>query len=117
MGRNKVPLLTAAEFERELLRRGCRKSSIGPQSMGTYWSTPEERYFMVPPPDQDGKYPAWVLDETIAVAGLGDIAYHGVSPRPFVGTRIPPKGAGKLAIEGKEYVMRDGDVVHYRVGA
>ena len=24
------------------------------------------------------------------------------------------RDAGKLAIEGKEYVMRDGDVVHFR---
>ena len=25
--------------------------------------------------------------------------------------------AGKLAIEGNEYVMRDGDVVHFKVNA
>ena len=27
------------------------------------------------------------------------------------------RAAGKLRLEGKEYVVRDGDVVHFRVGA
>jgi hypothetical protein len=27
------------------------------------------------------------------------------------------RAAGKLRVEGREYVMRDGDVVHFRVGA
>lgn len=31
-----------------------------------------------------------------------------------LGTEAACRAAGKLAIEGKEYVMRDGDVVHFR---
>ena len=34
-----------------------------------------------------------------------------------LGTEAKCREAGKLQIEGKEYVMRDGDVVHFRVGA
>ena len=33
------------------------------------------------------------------------------------GTMAAVKAAGKARIEGKEYVMRDGDVVEFRVGA
>ena len=32
------------------------------------------------------------------------------------GTMAAVKAAGKARIEGKEYVMRDGDVVEFRVG-
>jgi ribosome-binding ATPase YchF (GTP1/OBG family) len=31
-----------------------------------------------------------------------------------LGSEAAAKTAGKLRIEGKEYVMRDGDVVHFR---
>ena len=31
-----------------------------------------------------------------------------------LGSESKCRDAGKLAIEGKEYVMRDGDVVHFR---
>lgn len=31
-----------------------------------------------------------------------------------LGSEVAVKAAGKLGIEGKEYVMRDGDVVHFR---
>ena len=31
-----------------------------------------------------------------------------------LGSEAKCRDAGKLAIEGKEYVMRDGDVVHFR---
>jgi hypothetical protein len=27
------------------------------------------------------------------------------------------RAAGKLRVEGREYAMKDGDVVHFRVGA
>ena len=33
------------------------------------------------------------------------------------GTMVAVRAAGKARIEGKEYVMRDGDVVEFRVGA
>jgi ribosome-binding ATPase len=32
------------------------------------------------------------------------------------GSETACKDAGKMAVEGKEYVMKDGDVVHFRVG-
>jgi ribosome-binding ATPase YchF (GTP1/OBG family) len=31
-----------------------------------------------------------------------------------LGSEAKCRDAGKLAIEGKDYVMRDGDVVHFR---
>ena len=31
-----------------------------------------------------------------------------------LGCEAACRDGGKLAIEGKEYVMRDGDVVHFR---
>ncbi|MCP3695685.1 MAG: DUF933 domain-containing protein, partial [Planctomycetaceae bacterium] len=31
-----------------------------------------------------------------------------------LGTESALKGAGKLRLEGKDYVMQDGDVVHFR---
>jgi GTP-binding protein YchF len=34
-----------------------------------------------------------------------------------LGTMVAVRAAGKARIEGKEYVMRDGDVVEFRVGA
>ena len=34
--------------------------------------------------------------------------------RVSFGTEVAVKAAGKLGIEGKEYVVRDGDVMHYR---
>jgi ribosome-binding ATPase YchF (GTP1/OBG family) len=33
-----------------------------------------------------------------------------------LGSMAKVKSAGKARIEGKEYVMRDGDVVEFRVG-
>jgi len=34
-----------------------------------------------------------------------------------LGGEVAAKAAGKMAVEGKEYVMQDGDVVHFRTGA
>ncbi|MFH0928660.1 MAG: DUF933 domain-containing protein, partial [bacterium] len=33
-----------------------------------------------------------------------------------LGGESKAREAGKLRIEGKDYVMQDGDVVHFRVG-
>ena len=33
-----------------------------------------------------------------------------------LGSMAQVKAAGKARVEGKEYVMRDGDVVEFRVG-
>ena len=33
-----------------------------------------------------------------------------------LGSMAAVKAAGKARVEGKEYVMRDGDVVEFRVG-
>ncbi len=30
---------------------------------------------------------------------------------------VGAKAAGKMRVEGKDYVMQDGDVTHFRVGA
>ena len=34
-----------------------------------------------------------------------------------LGTMVAVRAAGKARIEGKEYIMRDGDVVEFRVNA
>ncbi len=31
-----------------------------------------------------------------------------------LGGELPAKEAGKMRLEGKEYVVRDGDVMHFR---
>ncbi len=31
-----------------------------------------------------------------------------------LGSEVKVKEAGKLQIEGREYVVRDGDVIHFR---
>jgi len=43
------------------------------------------------------------------VVAFDDLMEHG--------TMVAVRAAGKARIEGKEYVMQDGDVVEFRVGA
>ena len=43
------------------------------------------------------------------VVAFDDLMEHG--------TMVAVRAAGKARIEGKEYVMKDGDVVEFRVGA
>jgi len=69
---------------------------------------------------------AWTITKgTLAPRAAGEI--HSDIERGFIraevysyddlvaaGTAVKAKEAGKLRIEGKEYVMKDGDVVHFR---
>ena len=43
------------------------------------------------------------------VVAFDDLMEHG--------TMVAVRASGKARIEGKEYVMKDGDVVEFRVGA
>ncbi len=72
---------------------------------------------------------AWTIRRgTLAPQAAGVI--HTDFERTFIRAEVIPyedyvacageagaRAAGKLRVEGREYVMRDGDVVHYRVGA
>jgi GTP-binding protein YchF len=72
---------------------------------------------------------AWTIRRgTLAPQAAGVI--HTDFERTFIRAEVIPYGdyvankgevgaraAGKMRVEGREYVMQDGDVVHYRVGA
>jgi GTP-binding protein YchF len=72
---------------------------------------------------------AWTVKRgALAPEAAGEI--HTDFERSFIRAEVIPfddfvacggeagaKGAGKMRIEGKEYLMKDGDVVHFRVGA
>jgi len=72
---------------------------------------------------------AWTIRRgTLAPQAAGVI--HTDFERTFIRAEVIPyddyvacggeagaRAAGKLRVEGREYVMRDGDVVHFRVGA
>jgi hypothetical protein len=72
---------------------------------------------------------AWTIRRgTLAPQAAGVI--HTDFERTFIRAEVIPyddyvacsgeagaRAAGKLRVEGREYAMRDGDVVHYRVGA
>ncbi len=72
---------------------------------------------------------AWTVQRgTLAPQAAGEI--HTDFERSFIRAEVIPfddfvacdgeagaKAQGKLRIEGKEYVVQDGDVVHFRVGA
>ena len=62
-----------AEFWLELERRGCRRVSEE-DDLGTFWLGPNGRHFQVPPPDSDGRYPDWLLDESDPPAWLAAAA-------------------------------------------
>jgi len=71
---------------------------------------------------------AWTIRRgTRAPAAAGEI--HTDFERSFIraevisytdyiahGGEVGAKAAGAMRVEGKEYVVRDGDVVHFRVG-
>ncbi|MEV6241478.1 DUF933 domain-containing protein [Lentzea sp. NPDC051838] len=40
--------------------------------------------------------------------------HHRADPRPTAGSKADAKVAGKVRMEGKDYVMADGDVVEFR---
>ena len=57
-------LLSPNDFYHELERRGCRTTD-GKFPFGRFWQGPDGRYFLVPPPEEDGRYPDWMLDDLI----------------------------------------------------
>jgi ribosome-binding ATPase YchF (GTP1/OBG family) len=77
----------------------------------------------------DKEVKAWTIRRgTLAPQAAGVI--HTDFERTFIRAEVIPYGdyvanqgeagaraAGKMRVEGREYVMQDGDVVHYRVGA
>ena len=55
---------TREKFWRELERRACHRVTEE-DDLGSFWLAPDGRYFQVPPPDADDRYPDWMLDDLI----------------------------------------------------
>lgn len=58
------------DFWQELEDRGCHRVTEEDE-LGTFWLGPDGRHFQVPPPpDEDGHYPDFMLDDLILRHGL-----------------------------------------------
>ena len=68
---------------------------------------------LVPPPEFSGR------SSTATFVSCLDIAVEGAVPiddLDTAGSMAAAKAAGKVRMEGKDYVMQDGDVVEFRSG-
>ncbi|MBR7013897.1 MAG: 50S ribosomal protein L23, partial [Prevotella sp.] len=61
----------------------------------------------------------------VSVADVNTVNYHGKRKSRYTkagllrayiqyGSEAAVREAGKLAVEGKEYVVQDGDIMHFR---
>ena len=70
-------LFRAAEFEKQLAKRGCSKIRELPGGAGTLWRKPEGKAFQVPSPEEwveaseaEPAFPDFILDDLIETHGL-----------------------------------------------
>jgi len=53
-------------------------------------------------------------DESVRMAGVGVAQDAGIPVEILTGSMSAAKAAGKVRVEGKDYVVQEGDILHVR---
>ncbi len=119
---SELALLDEADRSEYLAELGLTETGLDRLSHATYALLRQVTYFTAGP--QEAR--AWTIEKgTLAPKAASEI--HSDIERGFIRAEVVPfdevdrsgswqavKESGKLRLEGKEYVVQDGDVVHFR---
>jgi len=121
---SEISLIEDAEEKQEFLTSmGCKESGLDQLVKSAYSLLQMDTFFTVGPqeahawPIPHGSYAPQAAGKIHSDFEKGFIKAAVISYQDYVlysGNELTIKEAGKLRLEGKEYIVQDGDVVHFR---